>query len=350
MVGGASEEARILEQLAEIIDPDLNRDIVSLGFIKDLNVRRGLGGSHVSFKIELTTPACPLKDDFKRRAEALVKAIDGIKSVDVTMTARVAPARGKRLPNVANIIAVGSGKGGVGKSTVAVNLALALRAHGARVGFLDADIQGPSAAVMLGLKDSPKVKDGKILPVSAFGLSVMTFAFFAPIGDAVAWRGAMLGKAVEQMLFDVNWDELDYLVVDLPPGTGDIHLTLIHAVDLAGSVVVSTPQDVALADTVRGIALFDKLKVPVLGLIENMSGFACPHCHEVTDVFGSGGVEAKATERGIPFLGRIPLTAEIRKGGDAGEPIVHAHPEHPVSKAFLQTATQVAHQVSLRNF
>lgn len=353
-MGGASEDTlrrEILSALAQIQDPDLGKDIVTLGFVKNLEIKQGLlGGADVSFDIELTTPACPIKDQFKNQAREILSGVKGVSKAEIRMTSRVLPPKGsKGIPGVQNIIAVGSGKGGVGKSTVSVNLALALKALGARVGLLDADVYGPSLALMLGADRNPEVKQSRIQPVEVFGLPMMSFAFFAPVGEAVIWRGAMVGKAVEQMLFEVNWGELDYLVVDLPPGTGDVQLSLMHAIDLAGAVLVSTPQDVALLDAVRGLAMFEKMKVPVLGIVENMSGFVCPHCHEHSDIFGAGGAEAKAKERGLPFLGRVPLDAELVKRGDQGRPIVATDPAHPVSQAFGQIAQAVAHQLSLAN-
>ena len=362
-MGAASEtelKGLILKSLAQIQDPDLHKDIVSLGFIKDLEITSGLLGSDVKFKIELTTPACPLKEEFKKQAIELVRSIPGVSKVEVLMGSRVARQKAaKRIAGIRNIVAVGSGKGGVGKSTVSVNLALALQKEGARVGVLDADIYGPSAAMMLDIQVSPQVKNNRILPPQAYGLSVMSFAFFAPIGEAVIWRGAMIGKAVEQMLFEVDWthspsqaepQELDYLIVDLPPGTGDVQLSLIHAVDLAGAVLVSTPQDVALLDATRGLAMFEKMKVPVLGLVENMSGFICPHCHHETDIFGHGTVQSKALERGLPFLGSVPLDPLLVKGSDHGKPIVATQPHHPAAQAFSRIARNVAHQISVRNW
>ncbi|MBS1983873.1 MAG: Mrp/NBP35 family ATP-binding protein [Bdellovibrionales bacterium] len=351
-MGTASEtdlEAQVLKVLGTIQDPDLHRDIVSLGFIKNLHVKRGLLGSEVSLDIELTTPACPIKEQFRKQAQDLIQQLKGVHKADVRMTAKVVAQKSeKRVPGVRNILAVGSGKGGVGKSTVAVNLALSLKRLGARVGLLDADIYGPSLGLMMGLQRAPLVKNGRILPVEAYGIPVMTFAFFAPVGEAVIWRGAMIGKAVEQMLFEVDWvgsdgnpqrEDLDYLVVDLPPGTGDVHLSLIHSVDIAGAVIVSTPQNVALLDAIKGLAMFEKMKVPVLGLVENMSG----------SIFGSGGTEQRALDRGVPFLGRIPLDGDITLGAEQGHPLVVAHPQHPASAAFLQVAQNVAHQLSLRN-
>jgi ATP-binding protein involved in chromosome partitioning len=349
--------AAIEGALSKIIDPDLGRDIVSLGFIKNIIVKKQLLGSRdVSFEIELTTPACPVKDQFQKDAQRYVSEIPGVGRVDVKMTAQVRDPRGKSgIPGIRNILAVGSGKGGVGKSTLAVNLAYALKQQGARVALLDADIYGPSLAQMLGLSQSPKVKDGKILPAEAFGIPVMSFAFFAPVGEAVIWRGPQIGKAVQQMLRDVDWLEtpsnpdrkdIDYLVIDLPPGTGDVHLTIAHTAPITGAILVSTPQDISLIDTLRGLYMFEKLKIPVLGLVENMSGFVCPKCGTVTDIFGSGGAEKKAIEKGLSFLGRIPLHPLVVTKGDRGVPLVVAEPEHFISKLFLEISSRSAQELS----
>ena len=359
---GTGLEEIIFRALSKIIDPDLNKDIVALGFVKDLVLKKHLiGGTDVSFTIELTTPACPVKDEFKRSAQQVVHAIEGVRNVDVKMTAAVQKHSGSRpvIPGVRNVIAVGSGKGGVGKSTVAVNLAFALKETGSRVGLLDADIHGPSLGMMLGLSGMPEVKNSRILPMEAFGIPVMTFAFFAPVGDAVIWRGAMTSKAVSQMLFEVDWaqsvvntenQELDYLIIDMPPGTGDIPLTLIHSVDVAGAVVVSTPQDVALLDASKGISMYEKMKVPMLGLVENMRGFVCPHCGQSTFIFGQGGAQAHAEKRAVPFLGAIPLDPLLVQRGDSGTPVMISDPKGPVSQAFRNVAARVAQQLSIAQF
>jgi len=353
----AEFKTQIERALAQIIDPDLGRDIVTLGFVKNLIVKKYLLGKRdVSFEIELTTPACPVKDQFKKDAERYVSQIEGVGRVDVKMTAQVKDPRNiSGIAGVRNILAVGSGKGGVGKSTLAVNLAYALKHQGARVAILDADIYGPSLAQMLGLSGSPKVKDGKILPSEAFGIPVMSFAFFAPVGEAVIWRGPQIGKAVQQMMKDVDWldtpsnpnrEDIDYLVIDLPPGTGDVHLTIAHTAPITGAVLVSTPQDISLIDTLRGLYMFEKLKIPVLGLVENMSGFACPNCGTVTDIFGSGGAEKKAIEKGLSFLGRIPLHPLIVTRGDRGVPLVVAEAGHFITKTFLDISSRVAQELS----
>jgi len=350
-------KARVDAALSKIIDPDLGRDIVSLGFVKNIVVKKHLlGRRDLSLEIELTTPACPVKDQFQKDAERYLKEIEGVDRVDVKMTAQVKNRRDVvGIPGIRNILAVGSGKGGVGKSTLAVNLAYALKAQGARVALLDADIYGPSLAQMLGLSESPRVKDGKILPVEAFGIPVMSFAFFAPIGEAVIWRGPQIGKAVQQMMRDVDWLEtasnperlyIDYLVIDLPPGTGDVHLSIAHTAPITGALLVSTPQDISLIDTFKGLSMFERLKIPVLGLVENMSGFVCPKCSTVTDIFGSGGAEKKAIEKGLNFLGRIPLHPLIVTRGDRGVPLVVAEPEHVISKSFFDISSRTAQELS----
>jgi ATP-binding protein involved in chromosome partitioning len=359
MVGNTNQRLQdaVLKALSTIQDPDLGKDIVSLGFIKNLLIEKTLLSKFkVSFDIELTTPACPVKDQLQRDAQRAVEALHEVGEVRVRMTAQVRPVgKGRTVPGVRTIIAVGSGKGGVGKSTVAVNLALALKAMGARVALLDADVYGPSLAAMLGLSGMPKVKNGRILPMEGHGIPCISFAFFAPIGEAVIWRGPQIAKAVEQMLFEVDWAgsegnperaDIDYLLIDLPPGTGDVHLTVAKSAPLAGAVLVSTPQDIAMLDTLKGLAMFERLNVPVLGLVENMSGFLCPHCDKVTEVFGSGGAERKAAERGVPFLGRLPLHPLVVEKGDRGVPIVAAEPTHPVSRAFERIASEMARNLS----
>jgi ATP-binding protein involved in chromosome partitioning len=255
---------------------------------------------------------------------------------------------------VKNILLVGSGKGGVGKSSVAVNVAMSLAQSGAQMGLLDADVYGPSLGMMLSAPAKmPEVRNSRILPVKVQGIRLMSMAFFAPVGDAVLWKGAMVAKAIHQMLFDVDWTEdgqteLDYLVVDLPPGTGDIPMTIIQSVGVAGAILVSTPQDVALLDTAKGLALFERFKVPVLGLVENMSGFVCPHCHKVSAIFGQGGGSSFAAQHRIPFLGSIPLDPSIVQRGDSGVPLVVENPEHVASKAYQSIAGQVVAQLSRR--
>src|SRR5262245_59292913 len=322
------EREAVLNALRVVNDPDLRRDIVSLGFVKDLSLKDG----NVSFTIELTTPACPVKDQLREQATAAVKALPGVSSVDVRMTANVrsvsAPETGRPpLPGVKNIIAVGAGKGGVGKTTVAVNLALALARCGSRVGILDGDIYGPNVPIMLGLTATQLTTDGKqIMPAERHGLQVVSMGFLTADDAPVIWRGPMLHGAVQQFFRDVAWSDLDYLIVDMPPGTGDVALSLSQTVPVAGAVVVTTPQQVSLADSRRAVRMYEKLNIQPLGLVENMSYYACQNCHHEADIFGHGGGERLAASLGVPFLGRLPLYQPIREGSDTGVPLVIAEP------------------------
>ncbi len=339
-------EKQVLDALRSVMDPDLNRDIVSLGFIKDIKIE----GGRVSFQLELTTPACPLKAQLKAASEDAVKKVGGVKEVFVDVTSRVVSHRveekGNILPGVKNIIAIASGKGGVGKSTVSVNLAVALAKCGARVGLLDTDIYGPSIPIMMGVSDKPEIHGQKMVPIEKYGVSLMSLGFLVPEDTAVIWRGPMVMKAVEQLLTDVEWEELDYLLIDLPPGTGDVQLTLVQKVPLSGAVIVTTPQDVALLDVIRGISMFRKVDVPILGIVENMSFFQCPHCGERTDIFSHGGGKNAARKQEVPFLGELPIDPKIRSGGDTGRPIVVEDPDSPQSKTFMDIAGKLAAKVS----
>ena len=342
------EPARVLEALRVVNDPDLGRDIVSLDFIKNLQVE----GGRVSFAIELTTPACPVKDQMHDQAVAAVRALDGVTEVDVEMTANVravaSPDEGRApIPGVKNVIAVGAGKGGVGKSTVAVNLALALSRYGGRVGLMDADVYGPNIPIMLGIKTQLETDGKKIVPAEKYGIPVVSMGFLTQDETPIIWRGPMLHGVVQQFFREVRWEELDYLIVDMPPGTGDVALSLSQTVPVSGAVVVTTPQTVSVADSRRAVAMYKKLNVPTLGLVENMSHFVCPTCQEESDLFGKGGGEAAASEMAVPFLGRIPIYQPIREGGDNGRPIVVAEPDSPASQAFLQLAERAAAQVSI---
>lgn len=340
---------RILEALRKVMDPDLGRDIVSLNFVRDLHVTPE---GDVSFSIELTTPACPMREFLKSEAEKRVLEVPGVRKVDIRMTARVrstpSESRQRLISEVRNVVAVASGKGGVGKSTVSVNLALALAGTGARIGLMDADLYGPSVPHLLGMKEPPAAEGERFIPPVAHGVKVISMGFFLPEGEAVIWRGPMLHKALEQFLGQVEWGELDYLIVDLPPGTGDVQLSLCQLITLTGAVVVSTPQDTALRVAERAIAMFRRLNTPILGLIENMSGFACSRCGQVEEVFGIGGARRYALEKGIPFLGAVPLAREIREASDAGEPLVISRPDSPPAKALGEAARNLAAQVSLR--
>jgi ATP-binding protein involved in chromosome partitioning len=342
------DNKQILESLKAVVDPDLGRDIVSLGFVKDLK----LEGKVVSFNLELTTPACPARDKMVEEAKRALMTLPGIDEVNIQVTAQVRSAQKERralAPGVKNIVPVASGKGGVGKSTVSVNLAVALAQSGAQVGLLDADVYGPSIPTIMGVKEPPRQGEGHtIIPPVTQGVKVMSMDFFTPAGKAVIWRGPMLHKAVEQFLGQVEWGELDYLIVDLPPGTGDIQLSLCQIIPLTGAVIVSTPQDVALRVAEKAILMFDQLHTPVLGLVENMSGIICSHCGHREEIFGSGGVRRYAMENGIPFLGEIPLATEIRSYSDEGRPVVVAAPESPGAQAFVRVAENLAAQISIQ--
>lgn len=344
-------QEQILNALRAVQDPDLRRDIVSLGFIKHLTVD---SGGRVAFQIELTTPACPVRDLMREEARKAVLVVPGVSAVEIGMTsqvrrAAVSPGAGHLTPTIKHIIPIASGKGGVGKSTVTANLALALANTGARVGLMDADVYGPSIPTILGIQSQPEVDaQNRITPVEQYGVKVVSMGFFMKPEDAVVWRGPMLHKTVEQFLGGVVWGELDYLLVDLPPGTGDVQLSLCQLIPITGAVIVSTPQDVALNVAQKAIAMFNKLKAPILGVIENMSHYVCAHCGQRDDIFGSGGVRQIAQRLNIPFLGEIPLATPIREASDAGRPLVLTQPESLAAKAFMTAAEQLAAQVSIR--
>ncbi len=343
------DSANVLQALGKVIDPDLKRDIVSLNMVKDVEVNK----SKVSFTIELTTPACPMKEKIREEAESAVKELPGVEAVEINMTSNVKQGRlfsdKKTIEGVKHIIAVASGKGGVGKSTVAVNLALALEETGASVGLMDSDIYGPSVPTMMGVNYKPGVnEDKRIMPLSSNGVKLMSIGFLlGDDGGPIIWRGPLISQVIRQFLHDVDWGRLDYLVIDLPPGTGDAQLTLCQAVPLTGAVIVTTPQDVALLDARKGLQMFQQVKVPVLGIIENMSYFVCGHCSQRTDIFSAGGGRRTAEEMEIPFLGEIPIDPVICVGGDDGKPIVKAHPESPQTKRFKGIAGDMAARLSI---
>jgi ATP-binding protein involved in chromosome partitioning len=345
----------VVNALRQIIDPDLHRDIVSLGMIKELEIRNADEGAEVSFTFELTTPACPVRDRFKSQAEEVVSAIPGVAAVNVTMSANVRSAAPHsssgqiELPNVKNVIAVGSGKGGVGKSTVAANLAVALAGSGASVGLLDADVYGPSVPSLMGVHEGIRAANKRLIPNEAHGVKLMSLGFMTEDNRPIIWRGPMVGQAVRQMLNDVEWGELDYLIVDLPPGTGDAPLTLIQSIPLSGVVVVTTPQDVALGIATKALSMFRNLRVPVLGIVENMSFFACPNCGHEHHIFAHGGGKDASTTLNVPFLGEVPLEQRIRESGDLGTPVTGLDSEEPAADAFRQIARKLAAQVSIRN-
>ena len=341
-------EQLVLEALRQINDPDLHKDIVTLGFIKDVKIE----GGDVAFRIVLTTPACPVKEQMEDAAKQLVSAIPGVMTVKVKMDAEVPKGRGfgekVSVEGVRNIIAVSSGKGGVGKSTVAVNVAVALAQDGARVGLMDADVYGPNVPIMLGVSDrQPAVDVNKLIPIEAHGVRVMSMAFLQPGDKPMIVRGPILHGLVKQFLSDVKWGELDYLIVDMPPGTGDVQLSLAQLVPVQGAVLVTTPQNVAVADVRRALRMFETVAVPVLGIVENMSYFVAPDTGTRYNIFGEGGGQRLADMYGVPFLGAVPLGMEVREGGDSGVPVVVSQPDSPQSLAFRHVAEEVARQVSI---
>ena len=338
----------ILNALRVVVDPDLRKDIVSLGFVKDV----AIDGGRVGFTIELTTPACPVKDQMRDQAIAAVRALPGVADVAVQMTANVRsvslPETGRTpLPGVKNIIAVGAGKGGVGKTTVAVNLALALAKCGSRVGILDGDIYGPNVPIMLGLSAQLTTDGQRIVPAEKFGIQVISIGFLTSDDAPVIWRGPMLHGAIQQFFREVAWKDLDYLIVDMPPGTGDVALSLSQTVPVVGAIVVTTPQQVSLADSRRAVRMYQKLNIPTLGIVENMSYYACPNCHHESDIFGHGGGEQLAANMEVPFLGRLPIYQPIREGSDSGVPLVVSEPASVAARAFLTVAERMAAQVSI---
>ena len=335
----------VLEALGKVKDPEIGKDLVSLGMIEDVKVENG----KVSFVVNLTTPACPLKDEIRGSALAAVEALDGVSEVEITMGAKVPVGQKKSAPsNIKNVIAVASGKGGVGKSTVAVNLAVILAQKGAKVGLLDADIYGPNIPTMMGVdRLGGATPDEKILPGEGHGVKVISIGFMVKPEQALIWRGPMLHSAIKQFINDVEWGELDYLVVDLPPGTGDVQLSLSQTLELQGGVIITMPQQVSLDDALRGINMFQELKIPIFGVVENMSFLETPD-GERMDIFGTGGGEKLAKMTGVPFIGTIPIDPQVRVGGDQGMPVSLSHPDSPVAKSMVEIAEKIAAQVSIQ--
>lgn len=334
----------VLNALSHVMDPDLHQDLVSLGMVKDLKIN----GDDVSFSIELTTPSCPLKSKIENDARQTVLSMTDAKSVDIHMTARVSHPKPVTIDKnqFKHVIAVGSGKGGVGKSTVAVNLAVALAKDGAKVGLLDADIYGPNIPRMLGIDRLPdRESDGKIPLAEAFGMKVMSVGFLVQNGQPLIWRGPMLHSAIQQFITDFDWGDLDYFIVDLPPGTGDVQLSLSQTLPLTGAVIVTTPQQVAIDDAARAVSMFEKLEVPVLGIVENMSYMILPDGSKLA-VFGEGGGEHLAFRVGTAFLGRIPLDPRIGQGGDTGSPVVLTSAQNSGAAALRDIACMVAAEAS----
>ena len=335
----------VLAALSKVQDPELHKDLVTLNMIQDLQVEDG----KVHFTVMLTTPACPLKSEIQSSARKAVMAVPGVQSVEIKMDANV-PSDGKargllELP-IRNAIAVASGKGGVGKSTVAVNLAVVLAQSGARVGLLDADIYGPNIPTMMGVDNLPPIKGEKLVPAEAYGVKMMSIGFMVKADQPLIWRGPMLHSAIRQFLTDVDWGELDYLVIDLPPGTGDAALSLAQSMPLSGGVIVTLPQQVSLDDARRGLEMFRHLEVDVFGVVENMSYLELPDGTRM-DIFGTGGGQRLADQSGVPFIGSIPMDPSVRQGGDSGKPVVVTQPDSPVAKALREGAENVAAKVSV---
>ena len=351
-------ERQILDALGHVADPDKSNDIVSLGMVSGLVIRDG----NVAFAIEVEPERGPHLEPLRKAAEKAVEALPGVLSVTAVLTAQ-APAGGRTaprptgqaagraprgvVPGVRAIVAVASGKGGVGKSTVAANLALGLRANGLRVGVLDADIYGPSMPRMLGISGRPRSRDGKtLIPMENFGLRCMSMGFLVPEDTPMIWRGPMVTSALQQMLREVEWGELDIMIVDMPPGTGDAQLTMAQQVPLAGAVIVSTPQDIALLDARKGLGMFEKVNVPVLGIVENMSYFMCPHCGSRSEIFSHGGARLEAERLGVEFLGEVPLDPAIRETSDGGTPITVSYPLNPHALVFRHMAARIWEKVA----
>jgi len=336
----------VLEALRTVRDPDLQKDIVALNFVKEVKIE----GRDLRFTIELTTPSCPVRDELKAESEKAIRSsIADVGAIEISMTSNVTSRQalqpGPLLPGVKNTIAVASGKGGVGKSTVAVNLAVALAMDGASVGLIDCDVYGPSIPLMFNINEKPKLHNQKLQPLEKYGVKVMSIGFLVDPMQAVVWRGPMASGAVRQFMSDVEWGDLDYLIFDMPPGTGDIQLTLVQQIPLTGAVIVTTPQEISLADARKGLMMFNKVNVPILGIIENMSYYECPKCGNRDEIFKHGGGKKTAELLGVPFLGEVPIDPRVALQGDAGTPIMASDPESTVAMAVLRLAEQVAKAV-----
>jgi ATP-binding protein involved in chromosome partitioning len=340
-------EQDILRALTTVQDPELHRDVVSAGMIKDLKVN----GSQVSFTLELTSPACPMREEMERTTREAVIKVPGVTKLDLNLTARVPEGRSngdkQGIPGVKHAVVISSGKGGVGKTTVSVNLAVALAQTGAKVGLLDCDIYGPNVPIMVGMGKGPAAPMQKLETIERYGVKVMSIGFLTDPDQPIIWRGPMLHGVIQQFLKDVDWGELDYLVIDMPPGTGDAQLTITQLLALSGGIIVITPQPVALGDAVKGANMFVKMDVPLLGIIENMSYFLCPHCDGRTEVFGHGGAREMCEKRGWNFLGEVPLVPEVRVGGDEGVPVVVSDAESAIAEVFRDLAKRIAGRISV---
>ncbi len=342
-------ESQVLEALRTVVDPDLHRDIVSLGFVKLVQI----DGSTVETEIELTTPACPVKEILREQCEQAILGIPGVETAVVRMTAQVRARGGVTkddlIPEVKRCIAIASGKGGVGKSTVTVNLAVALAQAGAKVGLMDADVYGPTIPMLMGAQnDKPLIRENrKIVPIQRFGVHMMSLGFLLEEGQAVLWRGPMVAGTIKQLLADVDWGALDYLLVDLPPGTGDAPMSLAQLAPLTGVVIVTTPHQVAANIAGKSVQLFRRLNTPVIGVVENMAGFACPECGAVSRIFAGNSGEELSRQLGVPFLGSVPLDPLVSKAGDDGIPSVLAYPDGAQAVAFREIAGCLAQQTSI---
>jgi ATP-binding protein involved in chromosome partitioning len=351
-------EAQVLDALRTVQDPDLNKDLVSLNMIKNIKICEG----NLAFQIELTTPACPMKAKIEADCRAALESLPQLTQIKIEMTANVLARRvsgGKVIPKVKHVIAVASGKGGVGKSTLTVNLAIALAQAGARVGVMDADVYGPTVPMLMGLEDAAmeqtaeRQADGNVVPKIApnerHGISCVSMGFLVEPGQPVVWRGPMLAKVVNQFIGDVAWGELDYLLVDLPPGTGDVTMSLSEAIPLSGAVIIMTPQDVAASIAVKSLRAFQKLNVPILGIIENMAYFVAPDTQKTYYIFGRGGGQDAAEELKVPFLGRVPLDIPTREASDIGEPVLISDSDGEQAKTLREIAGKLAQQISIQS-
>ncbi len=339
---------QVIDLLRPVVEPETGQGIVDLGMVKDVIQLNG----QTIITIELLTPISPSKDAIAQQMLAALAPMPDLGELEIHWTFRVRPSGLGRsdaqpIKGVKNAVAVASGKGGVGKSTVAVNIASALARAGASVGLLDADVYGPSIPLMMGASGRPMMRDQRIMPLEAHGVRIMSIGFILDPEKALIWRGPMVSQLITQFLNDVDWGELDYLIIDLPPGTGDVQLTLVQKIPISGAVIVTTPQEVALADALKGLKMFEEVKTPVLGIIENMSGFVCPSCNETHDIFGSGGGLRIAQENGVELLGQIPIEPAIREGGDTGKPAVLAFPDSATGLAFQHAASRVASRLSI---
>ncbi|PKO05619.1 MAG: chromosome partitioning protein [Chloroflexi bacterium HGW-Chloroflexi-3] len=335
----------VLAALSKVQEPELHKDLVSLNMIKDLSIN----GSEVKFTIVLTTPACPLKGKIEKESRDAVMSVKGVENVVIVLDSNV-PSDGRNRGNLSlqakNVVAIASGKGGVGKSTVSVNIAVSLAKAGARVGLLDADIYGPNIPTMMGVEKLPAFDENKIIPAVAYGVKLMSIGFLVKPGQPLIWRGPMLHSAIRQFLSDVAWGEMDYLIIDLPPGTGDAQLSLAQSIPISGGVIVTTPQAVSLEDASRGLYMFKQLDIPILGVIENMSFLELPD-GQIMEIFGSGGGEALANEAQTEFFGRIPLATDVREGGDSGIPIVISNPDTKAAVALKNMTELIAAKLSM---